>query len=302
MQAVSYYLKNPRKLGVALICRMEWLPDKLFLQLLYFFEMGKPLNLKKPQTFQEKLQWLKLNNRQTIMTTMVDKFAVKQFVTERIGERYVIPTIGVWDNADEIDFNKLPEKFVLKTTHGGGGGGVVICRNKCAFDFAGAKRLLNRSLKQDIYSHFREWPYRDVPRRIIAEQLLELPDNSEVYDYKIFCFNGKPRFLKVDFGRFVEHHANYYDLNWKLLPFGEEGLMPVSTHKIAKPSNIDEMLDLAVKLSEGYPFLRVDFYNIAGRIYFGELTFYPGSGMIHFSPIEWDIKLGNMLDLNISSI
>lgn len=300
MQALSYYLKNPRKLGVALIHRMEWLPDKLYLQLLYFFEMGKPLNLKSPHTFQEKIQWLKLYNRRPEYTTMVDKFAVKDYVSKIIGAEYIIPTIGIWDKFSDIDFNILPKKFVLKTTHGGGGCGVVLCHDKSKFDKERARKILEASLKSDIYRSLREWPYKNVPRRIIAEELLEIPESDDLSDYKIFCFNGKPRFLKVDFGRFVEHHANYYDLDWKLLPFGEEGLMPVATHNIPKPSNLDRMLDLAVKLSLGHPFVRVDFYNIAGRIFFGELTFYPGSGTIHFGPREWDIKVGKMLDLDLS--
>lgn len=294
---IKKYLKNPRLFGLALARRLTFIPDKTYLRLIYLFNMGKPLNLNNPKTFQEKLQWLKINNRLPVMTTMVDKDTVKQFVAKRIGDRYIIPSLGAWNSVDEIDFNQLPEKFVLKTTHGGGGGGIVICKNKSTFDRSEAKAILDRSLKHDIYKNFREWPYRDASRRIIAEQLLEMPDNSEISDYKIFCFNGKPRFLKVDFGRFVEHHANYYDLDWRILPFGEEGLMPVPTHKIPKPTNLNEMLDIAIKLSSGQPFLRIDLYNIAGQIYFGELTFYPGSGLIHFRPIEWDIKIGDMLNI-----
>ncbi len=226
---------------------------------------------------------------------MVDKFAVKDHVADVIGCEYIIPTLGVWNTPTEIDFDALPDKFVLKTTHGGGGGGVVICRDKATFDVVAARSKLRNSLKSDIYKYYREWPYKNVPRRIIAEKFIDVPDKADLTDYKFFCFNGEPRFLKVDFDRFVDHHANYYDLEWNLLPFGEAEIPPVESHVEHCPPNFDKMITIARKLSKGHPFLRVDLYNVAGRIFFGELTFYPASGLGAFSPCKYDFEIGNRL-------
>lgn len=434
------YLNSPRLFGLAIVKRMTFLPDKTFLQLRYLFEMGKPLNLKNPRTFQEKIQWLKLYNRKPEYTCMVDKAAVKDYVANIIGSKYVIPTLGIWERFDDIDFDALPNRFVLKTTHGGGGGGVVICKDKSTFNLTAAKHILERSLKQDIYKKLREWPYKDVPRRIIAEQLLEVKSKEDLIDYKVFCFNGKPKyiqaiqdrhsyktinffdtdwnsqefyglnlacrqaiqpisrpynlddmikvatmlakgtdfvrvdlyevdknvyfgeltfypafklgvvtpeewgrklgevidfsqiigggkyliysdiekvvkvddlqdykffcfsgepcFFKVDYDRFTNHHANYFDMSWNLLPFGEKDYPPVFNKEILPPPHFDTMINIARKLSRGHSFLRVDLYNLAGEIYFGELTFYPASGLGTFTSVEWDEKLGEFIDLS----
>ena len=279
---------------------LRWLPDATYLKLLYRFKMGHRLNLKNPQTFTEKLQWLKLYNRKPEYTQMVDKLAVKEYVADRIGAEYIIPTLGVWDRPDEIDWDSLPNQFVLKTTHGGGGGGVVICRDKGTFDKTSALAKLKESMASDIYSSLREWPYKNVPKRIIAEKFMsseESPAPKDLLDYKFFCFNGKVKFFKVDFGRFVEHHANYYDTDGKLLPFGEINFEPDPAHIIELPNNLREMILLAERLSKNEPFLRVDFYNVNGKIFFGELTFYPASGMGKWTTEEADIKIGMYLDL-----
>lgn len=297
MQSISYYLNNPRFLGLSLIRYFKWLPDKLYLQLLFPLKMQYKLDLNHPKTFQEKLQWLKLYNRRPEYTMMVDKAAVKAYVAKIIGDKYVIPTLGIWDRFDDIEFDKLPEKFVLKTTHGGGGGGVAICNDKSKFDIEKARKTINKSLNSDIYKTFREWPYKNVSKRIIAEKFIELPDNMELNDYKFFCFNGKVKFFKVDFGRFVEHHANYYDLDWNILPFGEIGLEPDFNHKILPPPCFEEMIEIAEKLSLGHKFIRVDLYNVAGKIYFGELTFFPASGLGPFTSREWDEKIGEYMTL-----
>lgn len=298
MNSTSYYIKNPRKIGVALVHRMEWLPDKIYLRLLYLFEMGKRLNIRPPQTFQEKLQYLKLFNRKEEYSMMVDKYAVKEYISKIIGSEYIIPTIGVWEHFDDINFDELPEQFVLKTTHGGGSCGVVICRDKKLLNKAEAKLKLETSLKTDIFKSYREWPYKDVPRRIIAEELLKMPNTTELQDYKFFCFDGIPQFLKVDFNRFIEHHANYYDMNWNLLPFGEADLPPIPNHKESKPLNFDKMISIVNELAKGHKFIRIDLYNVDGKIYFGEMTFFPASGLGHFTPIEWDKKLGDLLKLD----
>lgn len=277
---------------------LRWLPDATYLKLLYRFKMGHRLNLKNPQTFTEKLQWLKLYNRKPEYTQMVDKLAVKEYVADRIGAEYIIPTLGVWDRPDEIDWDSLPNQFVLKTTHGGGGGGVVICRDKGTFDKTSALAKLKESMASDIYSSLREWPYKNVPKRIIAEKFMsseESPAPKDLLDYKFFCFNGKVKFFKVDFGRFVEHHANYYDTDGKLLPFGEINFEPDPAHIIELPNNLREMILLAERLSKNEPFLRVDFYNVNGTIFFGELTFYPASGMGKWTTEEADSIIGDYL-------
>lgn len=274
-------------------------PDKLFLQLKYRLMMGQKLDLKNPKTFNEKLQWLKLYNRRPEYTTMVDKYAVKQYVADKIGEEYIIPTLGVWNSIDEIDWDALPNQFVLKTTHGGGGGGVIICKDKAIFNREEASAKLQKSLDSDIYLNFREWPYKDVVKRVIAEQYMTDESTVELKDYKFFCFNGKVRCFKVDFDRFIDHKANYYDRDAKLLPFGEVCCMPDFNRQFEKPKNFDKMVDVVETLSQDIPFVRVDLYNVDGKIYFGEITFFPAAGMGKFNPEKWDSILGGYLCLPI---
>ena len=269
------------------------LPDKAFLMLTYRITFGERLNLNSPKTFNEKLQWLKLYNRQPEYQKMVDKYEAKQYVASVIGEEYIIPTLGVWNSFDEIDFDTLPNQFVLKCTHDSGS--VVICRDKASFDKAGAKSKIEKGLKNDLFWYGREWPYKGLKRRIIAEQYMEDTSTSELRDYKFFCFNGQAKCYKVDFDRFIEHHANYYDMENNLLKFGEIVCPPDFNRKIECPKTIDKMKELAEKLSQEQPFLRADFYDVDGKIYFGELTFYPASGFGPFMPKEWDLKLGEWL-------
>lgn len=276
------------------------LPDQAYLSLKYLKEFGRFPNWKNPQTFTEKLQWLKLHDRNPEYTRLVDKYAVKEYVERIIGKDYIIPTYAVWNRPEEIEWDSLPEQFVLKTTHGGGGDGVVICKDKSTFDREEAIRLLNENLKTDLYVVWREWPYKNVPKRIIAEKFIAPDKNASaasLMDYKFFCFKGKVRFFKVDFGRFVEHHANYYDINGKLLPFGEKMCQPDPDYPIELPRNLNEMIYLAERLAGNLPFLRVDFYNIEGRIFFGELTFYPASGMDRFVPDGYDMEIGTYLEI-----
>lgn len=246
----------------------------------------------------EKIQWLKLNDRKDIYTRMVDKIAAKDFVSQRIGSEFIIPTLAVWDNINLIDIKSLPDKFVLKTTHGGGNNGVCICKSKSDFDLDKAKKRLQSSLKHDIYKEYREWPYKNVPRKIIAEQYLDFPDGDDLIDYKIYCFNGVPRFIQVIKDRNSNETIDFFDTSWNRQPF--YGLNPKpkpSLAEIPRPQNLEKMIEIAQILSEGITFLRVDLYNIEGRIYFGEMTFYPASGMGAFTPSDWDVKLGQMLKL-----
>lgn len=291
-------IKNPERIILYLLNRIAIIiPDKQFLQWKFRLMMGQKLNLKNPKTFNEKLQWLKLYNRQPEYTTMVDKYTVKEYVANKIGKEYIIPTLGVWNSVDEIEWDKLPNQFVLKTTHGGGGGGVVICKDKSIFDINSAKSKLQHSLDSDIYKNFREWPYKNVFKRIIAEKYMTEAESGELKDYKFFCFNGKVKVLKIDFDRFIGHRANYFDREFNIMPFGEECCMPDFTKNLKKPDNFEDMLSIAEKLSENIPFVRVDLYNSNGKIYFGETTFFPAAGMGKFIPEEWDYKIGEWLNL-----
>lgn len=273
---------------------LSLLPDKLFIQLKFFKNFHRLPNLKHPKTFNEKLQWLKLYDRNPYYTKLVDKYEVKKIVAELIGEQYIIPTLGVWDSANDIDFEKLPDKFVLKATHDSGR--VIICKDKSKLDIAKAREEMAYSLKRDFYALTREWPYKNVPRRIIAEAFIE-DKSGDLKDYKFFCFNGKVEFFKVDFDRFTGHKANYYDTNWNILPF-EEIVCPSDKSQMhEKPENFDKMIEFAEILAKGLPFSRIDFYNNEGNIYFGETTFFPNSGMGKFNPEEADNKLGALIKL-----
>lgn len=290
------YFRRPQIMAVSMLQHFGgWMPDKLYVRCMYRLKMGKRLNLKSPQTFSEKIQWLKLYNRRPEYTKMVDKFAVKEYVAKIIGEKYVIPTLGVWDRPEDIEWNKLPNKFVLKTTHGGGNTGVVICKDKSTFDKDKAVEKLNRSLKQDIFKTLREWPYKNVPRRIIAEQFIEA-ENNDLPDYKFFCFDGEVKALFIGTERGTGNvKFDYYDADFNHLDLIQ--FHPMSGRQLAKPINFEEMKQVASKLSAGIPHVRVDLYNVNGKIYFGELTFYHHGGITPFHPESWDYKFGEWLKL-----
>ena len=283
-----------RKIDLQL--KIHCFSDKAYLKAMYYYTFGKRLDLKDPKTFNEKLQWLKLNDRNPLYTTMVDKYAAKEYVKNIIGSEYIIETLGKWDSFDQINFEQLPNQFVLKCTHDSGG--LVICRDKSRFDIQEARKKINDSLKRNFFYVGREWPYKNVKPRIIAERYME-DQNGDLKDYKFFCFDGKVKFFKIDFEREKSHQANYYDCEGHLLPFGEE-ICPPNPHKIIEiPSNLKRMIELAEELSSGVDFLRVDFYSISDDdIKFGELTFYPASGFGRFVPEEKDLEIGNMLKLS----
>ena len=297
IKKICYYLFNkPANLGVAILVRLSAiLPDKLYLKLMFRFKMGYWMDFDNPKTFNEKLQWLKLYNRKPEYTRMVDKFAVKEYVESIIGAEYIIPTLGVWNRFEDIDFETLPEKFVLKTTHGGGGGGIIICKNKALLDIGATKVRLSKSLKQNIYRTFKEWPYKNVPRKIIAEQYIADSEDGELKDYKFFCFNGRVEYYKIDFDRFVEHKANYFDRDGNLMRFGEEVCPPDYNKRLEMPQQISKMIILAEKLSQNLPFARIDLYCTDNKVYFGEITFFPAGGFGKFTPSNWDAILGDLI-------
>ena len=305
MNRMQHYLKKLKKYCAdssyrfvvnAALGLYDGMPDRDYLERKFEALMGTPLHLDAPQTFNEKLQWLKLYNRKPEYTLMVDKYRVREYITQKIGAEYLIPLLGVWDSPNEIDFAALPEQFVLKCNHNSGLG-MCICRDKSSLDLRKVRRELRKGLRQDYYLPGREWPYKDVPRKIIAEKFMIDNEVNELRDYKFFCFRGEVKCFKVDFDRFIDHRANYFDPNGNPMPFGEVVCPPKPDKQLVLPENLDEMIALAEKLSGDVPFLRVDFYNIQGRIYFGELTFSPASGMGKFIPEEWDTVLGRWLQL-----
>ncbi len=271
------------------------LPSKLYLSLRYKVIYGKWIDWKSPKAFTEKLQWLKVNAFRPEYVEMVDKVEVKKYIAGRLGEEYVIPALGVWDSADRIDFDNLPDKFVLKCNHDSGT--VVVCEDKSSLDKDAVRKKLAKALKYNYYLAGRETPYKYVNRKIFAEKFIQNDGLGELLDYKFFCFNGEPKIIKVDFGRATGHHANYYDMEMNLLPFGVVTSHPVYSRHFDKPANFDRMVEIAKDLSKGIPFVRIDLYNLNGKIYFGEITFFPTSGFNPFTDPAWDLRLGEWLEL-----
>lgn len=275
---------------------MGWIDnDHIFIRLHYFFTMHKRLNLKRPESFNEKLQWLKLHDRRPEYTAMVDKVEAKEYVARQIGSQYIIPTLGVWEHFEEIDFALLPDKFVLKCTHDSGG--LVICSDKSKLNRDAARKKILKSLRSNYYLEHREYPYKDIRPRIIAEKFMVDESGTELKDYKFFCFNGKVRMLFIATGRPHDTRFDFFDRDFNHLPFTQGH--PQADKTPVKPTGYEEMIRLATILSQGMPHVRVDFYDINGKVYFGELTFFHYSGTVPFNPVEWDYKIGDWLQLPI---
>lgn len=300
MKKIFYYLVHrPGNLTMLLLTKLglsSLIPDKLYLKVIYRLQMGYWMDFKNPKTFQEKLQWLKINNRNEQYSKMVDKFAVKEHVAELIGEEHIIPTLAVYNDVKEIDFDVLPDQFVLKTTHDSQS--AIICVDKATFDKEKALKRLKKKLKTQYYWLSREYPYKNVQPRIIAEKYMGELGAVDMVDYKFFCFNGKVEYCQVIKDRSVAETIDFFDRDWQHQEF--YGLTPgvkQSLSPIAKPENYDEMLRIAAVLSENVPFLRVDLYNVRGKIYFGEMTFFPHGGYGTFTPKKWNDIMGEMIDL-----
>jgi len=290
-------LKSPRKICLVLLNFFsKIIPDKQFLQIKYYLVFKRKLNFDNPQTYNEKIQWLKLFNRNPKYTIMVDKYLVRDYVKQKIGEQYLVPLLGVWKNSKDINFEKLPNQFVIKCNHNSGLG-MCICKEKNSLDYKKVKKKLQKGLQQDYYLTAREWPYKNVPRRIIAEQFLFSENNDQLLDYKFMCFNGKVKCIFVCSGRNTPEglHVTFFDSQWNLLPF--ERHYPRNVNGFPKPERLEEMITLAEILARDIPFVRVDFYYINNKIYFGELTFFPGAGFEEFTPPKWDYTLGSWIKL-----
>lgn len=288
---------NPRLLITYLVIHNSYLfpDDKRYLLLLHKLFTKRKMDLEHPQTYSEKLNWLKLHDRNPEYTIMVDKVKAKEWVSQRIGSQYIIPTIGVWENPELIDFDSLPNKFVLKCNHNSGAG-MCICRDKSSLDKNSVIKELRKGLKEDYFMAYREWPYKHVPRRVLAERFMEDDvSGSDLTDYKFFCFNGEPYMMYISQDYSENPTTDFFDMDFNRLPIRMKD--PNSDKDVSKPASFDEMKRLARALSKGVPHLRVDFYLINNRIFFGELTFFHNAGFTVIKPKEWDIRIGEMIKL-----
>lgn len=296
-KGIKKILKKPSSLFMTLGHRefFNWMNDKKYLQIAYHIAMGEKLDLENPRKFTEKLQWLKLYDRKDEYTVMVDKYEAKEYISKKLGKEYIIPTLGVWENFDDIDFEELPNQFVLKCTHDSGG--LVVVKDKTKLDMNAARKKITKCLKHSFYWGEREWPYKNVKPRIIAEQYME-DESGELRDYKFFTFNGQAKAMFIATERSNEKEEtkfDFFDMNFEHLPFMNG--YPNSKHEIKKPECFDEMKALAEKIGEGIPHVRVDFYEVDGKVYFGEMTFFHWSGLVPFEPVEWDYKFGSWIKL-----
>ena len=277
------------KLGV-----FNGLSDEQYLKLKYKNVFGRDLDLENPKTFNEKLQWLKLHDRKPEYTVMADKYLAKKYVASKIGDEYVVPLIGVWDNPEDIDFNTLPDQFVLKCNHNFGTG-MYICVDKSKMNIVAVKKELDKGLKENYYIQNREWPYKNIPRKIIAEKFLKDVDDECLTDYKFFCFNGKPEIVYISKDNAVDARTDFFDMDFNHLNIHMKD--PNADVPPSKPQEFEKMKEIATILSKGIPHVRIDLYDILGRIYVGEMTFYHNGGFGPVSPDEWNYKLGQMITL-----
>ncbi len=274
---------------------VNWMPDEPFLKIKFRHSLGTTLDLDHPKTYNEKIQWLKLHNRDPFYTQLADKYAVRDYIEKKLGPGFSIPLVGgPWDSPEKIDFKALPEQFVLKCTHDSGG--LVICRDRTTFDQDAARKQLARSLNRNYYWSKREWPYKDIPPRIIAEQYMQDGNTQNLNVYKILNFDGVPRIIQtIQNDKTADESIDYFDTDWHLLPLRQG--FPNSTSPLSRPETLPQMLAAAATLSAGFPTLRTDFYEIDGSVYFSEITFYTDSGLCPFEPQEWDVLLGSWTPL-----
>lgn len=286
-------IKNPRIIPISFLHRTcRWYSDKFYLKILFRLEMGYSLNLNNPQTFNEKLNWMKIYYRNPLFPILADKYLAKAYVAEKIGEQYLVPNYGVWDSAEDINFEELPNQFVLKAT--GDSSGIVICKDKTKLNISEAKSKLSRCQNSNYYYFLREWVYKDIKAKIIADKYLDDKSGCELRDYKFWCFNGEPKVMYCT-NKGSDIFENFYDMDYNTLDInhGFERKIP----EFEKPDAFDEMKKLATKLSEGIPFVRIDFFYVNSHVYFGEFTFYDWGGMRPFVNKKWDDMLGSWIKL-----
>ena len=297
LQADSY-IKRPLNLfdNWAAWGRLNWMPSKLYLSLMFRSRMGYWMCWKHPKTFNEKLQWLKLYDRNTLYTQLVDKYEVRKYVAEKIGKEYLIPVFGVWDNVENIDFTKLPDSFVLKCTHDSDS--IIICKKKKDCNLQDAKKKLAKALSKNFYFKAREWPYKNVKPQVIAEKYIENYGCDELYDYKFFCFAGIPKFMYISHDKSVNPSTDFFDMEFKRIDMKMKD--PNSKTIPTKPAQFEKMIALATKLSQGIPHVRVDFYCVQNQIYFGEMTFFHSAGFFKITPQSKATEIGNLITLPIS--
>lgn len=290
------FIKNPFKIITYLGSkgRLKWVPSLYYLRLTHLIRHGERLDLSNPITFNEKLQWMKIYYRDSRFTELTDKYEVRKYVSDKIGDRYLIKLLGAWNNFSEIDFENLPEKFVLKCNHDSGS--VVFIDKSKKNDFKKLETFFEKKLSKNHYWKSREWNYKEIKAKIIAEELLADADKTYLTDYKFFCFNGVPRIIQVDLDRFGDHRRNIYNTNWELLDV-KINVDPLKEFKIEKPKQLEKMLEIAAILSEGFPHVRVDLYLVKEQIYFGEMTFFHGGGQENFQPYWFSKKMGDWIDL-----
>jgi len=271
------------------------LPDKLFVNLFYREAYGYFPNLNNPKTFDEKLQWYKLYYRVPLMTTLTDKYEVRRYLEDKGFSGILNELYGVYNSVDKIDFSKLPERFVIKATHGSGMN--IICKDKESLNWETSRRLMNKWLKRNWYHFGREWPYKNIRPRLICEKYLENKEFEELIDYKFYCYNNKPEMLFVCTGRFSAGGLKYsaYDMDWNRISVYKG--RPSSDIVMEKPDNLQAMITIASELCQGFPFIRVDLYSVKGKIVFGELTFYPDSGIVPFTPDKYNYFFGDLFIL-----
>lgn len=298
MNEYKKYIKSP-EVRKKILNALWFLPDSVMLKLQYKIKLKRKLNLKHPRRYTEKLQWYKMNYRNPLMHKCVDKYLVRDFVKKRGLESILVDLYGKYDSIHDIDFKNLPESFVMKTTHGGGGLNVIVCKDKSKLNFNELTEKLSSGNKPfRKRSGGREWAYYGLKPGIIVEELLINKENPEagINDYKIFCYDGKPAYIIVDVDRYIGHKRNFYDTSWNNLHISSD--CPVADREIDKPKKLEEMLKIASRLSKGFPYVRVDLYEVDDKIYFGEMTFYPWSGYVQFMPDSFDFELGKKFRLD----
>lgn len=298
MSKIRTFIENPQYFITSPAAKgwLNWVPDSLYLKVLYRVIMGRKLNLRNPREYNEKLQWLKLNDRKPEYSTMVDKYEVRGYIEDLLGDKYLIPCLGIYDSVDDIDIDALPDRFVLKCTHDSGS--VEICKDKSSFDIEGARHRLSQAMKRNYYATYREWPYKYVKPRIIAEGYLE-GDGGDLKDYKVMCFNGEAKIIEVHENRFVEgkaHTQTFYDREWNIVPLTQVETVTVDRPS-ERPRQLEEILRLSELIAKNMYHARIDWYIEGDKIYFGEITFFDGSGFESFSTPEMERMLGDMINL-----